>query len=240
MGRTASLFALIWAAGCGGGAAPQAQTATPRPAAADSAQGAQNAPAAEPAAVPGAQSATADADSQALGSSSTVAATGAPGTPAGGDTPQVAASGGRAPGKAGKSRGGQRTWIGLSDGPAPEASAAPVEQVEAGAIPRTTLTAVLSAGPGRFLQSVQAEPHLVGGRFMGWRLVGLIGAVAGGALQAGDTVMRVNGQSIERPEQFKTVWDSLATQSELVLLVERAGKQSRLRYRIVDDRPPQR
>lgn len=109
--------------------------------------------------------------------------------------------------------------------------------VEAGEISRAALLAVLSQGAGRFLQKVRAEPHLVSGRFMGWRIVSVFGSEAkaqGAGLQPGDTVMRVNGQSIERPEQFKNVWDSMATQSELVLLVQRDGKRSQLRYRIVE------
>ncbi len=112
-------------------------------------------------------------------------------------------------------------------------------RIEGGDIPRPVLLAVLSRGVGRFLQHVHAEPHLVGGRFVGWRLVSLFEAdpqLQRGALQPGDTVMRVNGQSIERPEQFKSVWDSLGTQSELMLQVQRAGKQTQVRYRIVDPR----
>ena len=37
-------------------------------------------------------------------------------------------------------------------------------------------------------------------------------------------------KTIERPEQFKTLWDSLASASELVLDIERDGRPSRLRY----------
>jgi len=124
--------------------------------------------------------------------------------------------------------------------PAPPNDAALVTaRVEGGDIPRPVLLAVLSRGVGRFLQHVHAEPHLVSGRFVGWRLLRLFEAdpqLQKGALQPGDTVMRVNGQSIERPEQFKTVWDSMATQSELMLQVQRAGKQTQVRYRIVDPR----
>ena len=107
-------------------------------------------------------------------------------------------------------------------------------RVDAGSIPRSTLTAVLSAGVGRFLQKVHAEPHLQSGRFVGWRLVTLFDGDRVWALQRGDTVMRVNGQGIERPEEFKEVWDKLAAESELVLLVQRDGRQSELHYRIVE------
>ena len=107
-------------------------------------------------------------------------------------------------------------------------------RVDAGSIPRSTLLAVLSSGVGRFLQKVRAEPHLQSGRFVGWRLVTLFDSDRAGALQRGDTVIRVNGQGIERPEQFKEVWDKLAAQPELVLLVQREGRQSELHYRIVE------
>lgn len=107
--------------------------------------------------------------------------------------------------------------------------------VEGADIPRAALLAVLSGGVGRFLQRVQLEPALDKGRFVGWRLVRLFDdAQAGqGALQPGDTLLRVNGQSIERPEQFKNVWDSMATESQLILQVERAGQKSEIRHRIV-------
>ncbi|MFI5307491.1 MAG: hypothetical protein ACHQ53_09075 [Polyangiales bacterium] len=129
--------------------------------------------------------------------------------------------------------------------PAPEAAAAPQvsapevlpDEVDAGSIGRSALAGVLSGGIGRFLQRMHAEPHLEQGRFVGWRLLSLFeGEPASPAvvLRAGDTVMRVNGQSIERPEQFKNVWDSLSTSSELVLDIDRAGKRSQVRYKIVD------
>ena len=111
--------------------------------------------------------------------------------------------------------------------------------MQAGEIPRPQLLGVLSAGVGRFLQNVRAEAKLDQGKFVGWRLVKLFDAdlqssPADAVLRPGDIVTRVNGQSIERPEQFKNVWDTLATASELVLNIERDGAQSELRYRIVE------
>jgi hypothetical protein len=115
---------------------------------------------------------------------------------------------------------------------APQMPPLPTTQ-DGGDIPRTTLAAVLDAGIGRFLQQVQTEPHLEQGRFVGWRLLTPI-PPEGGALRPGDTVVRVNGQSIERPEQFKNVWDSMATSSELVLDVLRGEHRGQVRYEIVD------
>jgi hypothetical protein len=111
-------------------------------------------------------------------------------------------------------------------------------ELDAGDIPRPTLLAVLAGGVGRFLQNVRLEPQLDRGRFVGWRVVELFERTPElkqrSVLRPGDTVSHVNGQSIERPEQFKNVWDSLATESQLVLSVTRGGKHSQVRYRIVD------
>jgi type II secretory pathway component PulC len=45
-------------------------------------------------------------------------------------------------------------------------------------------------------------------------------------------VRRVNGQSVERPEDFKTLWDTLGDATQLVLEIERDGESSTVRYAI--------
>jgi hypothetical protein len=118
---------------------------------------------------------------------------------------------------------------------APEPAALP-DTVEGPDIPRAALLLVLEQGVGRFLQKISIEPHLERGRFVGWRILELFPGepeLSRGLLMPGDTLLRVNGQSVERPEQFKNVWDSLATESQLVLQVLRAGKASEVRHRIV-------
>jgi hypothetical protein len=126
--------------------------------------------------------------------------------------------------------------------PQPSAAADPAapplpDDTDAGEISRATVLAAMSQGIGRFLQRVHAEPALEGGRFSGWRITGWNATDAEArrnVLRVGDVVLRVNGQAIERPEQFKSVWDSMATESQLVLLVKRGAKQGQVRYRIVD------
>ena len=54
------------------------------------------------------------------------------------------------------------------------------------------------------------------------------------ALTTGDVVTRVNGQSVERPEQAFQVWDSLRVASALVVEFEREGETHTMRYEIVD------
>lgn len=110
----------------------------------------------------------------------------------------------------------------------------PVE-LNAGVISRAALEAELASGIGRFLQQVRAEPSVARGRFVGWRVTSLFANrsdVHVQVLRPGDTVTRVNGQSIERPEQFKALWDAMAKATELVLDIQREGRSSRLRYTI--------
>jgi type II secretory pathway component PulC len=108
-------------------------------------------------------------------------------------------------------------------------------ELNGGVIPRAALKAELDRGIGRFLQQVRAEPVISRGRFLGWRLMTLFpsrGDVRVQAIKPGDVVRRVNGQSVERPEDFKALWDSLATAPHLTLEIERDGESSTVRYTI--------
>jgi type II secretory pathway component PulC len=108
-------------------------------------------------------------------------------------------------------------------------------EMNAGVISRTALQSELASGIGRFLQQVRIEPNVTRGRFVGWRMVSLFpnrSDIQVQVLRPGDTVMRINGQSVERPEQFKALWDAMAKASELVLDIQRDGRSSRLRYTI--------
>jgi type II secretory pathway component PulC len=106
---------------------------------------------------------------------------------------------------------------------------------EPGVIPRSALVSVLDAAPGVFLQHVDSEPRFVSGHFVGWKLVAFFPGdprFAGIDLRAGDVVTRVNGQSIEHPEQLMEVWNELRTSKELVVEVEREGRPRTLRWTI--------
>lgn len=133
-----------------------------------------------------------------------------------------------AKGKSGSVSRGKRT--GKAD-----ADKALAPELNGGVIPRDALKAELDRGIGRFLQQVRAEPVISRGRFLGWRLMTLFpsrGDVHVQAIKPGDVVRRVNGQSVERPEDFKAVWDSLATAPQLVIEIERDGESSTVRYTI--------
>jgi len=111
-------------------------------------------------------------------------------------------------------------------------------RVSTGIISREELLPVLDGGLGRFLQNVETEPDFHKGAFVGFRIVSLFPgepAFASLDLRAGDTVTRINGRSIERPEQAAAVWESLRTASDLVVDYRRDGEKHALRFAIVDE-----
>jgi len=113
--------------------------------------------------------------------------------------------------------------------------AAPHPLRREGTIDRAELDAVLAEGFGRFLQRVTTEPHLDGGRFVGFRLTELRTELFEGVdLQPGDTLLSVNGLPIERPEEALVAWNALRVASELTIEVLREGERRQLRFAIAD------
>lgn len=124
-------------------------------------------------------------------------------------------------------------------GPVAEANPGPLpESLDAGTIARGDLEGVLAEGIGRFLQKVSMQAHRPQGRFEGWMLQSVFTQHPswrqGCVLREGDVVLRVNNQSVERPEQFAAVWQSLSSAGEIAIDVVRDGHGSRVRYLIVD------
>jgi hypothetical protein len=113
----------------------------------------------------------------------------------------------------------------------------PYPRVSTGVISRDQLVPVLDGGLGRFLQNVQTEPVFHKGAFVGFRIVTLFPgepAFASLDLRPGDTVTRINGRPIERPEQAAAVWEELRTASNLVVDYRRNSERHALRFAIVD------
>jgi|GEM_PF-1404975 len=110
-------------------------------------------------------------------------------------------------------------------------------RISTGVISRDELVPVLDEGLGRFLQNVETEPDFHRGAFVGFRIVSLFPgepAFASLDLRAGDTVTRINGKPIERPEQAAAVWENLRTAPSLVVDYRRNGEEHALRFDIVD------
>lgn len=122
--------------------------------------------------------------------------------------------------------------------PAPRASAAaaPPEEPPTVALRRSEVQRVVREGLGAFLQHVEVEEALEGGKFKGFRVRALHGdGWRGVDLQPGDVVTRVNGFSIERPDTALEAFRSLDVASELRVDYERQGAPRALRYSIVDE-----
>jgi len=114
----------------------------------------------------------------------------------------------------------------------------PYPRLSTGTIRRDELVPVLDEGLGRFLQNVETKPDFHKGAFVGFRIVSLFPgdpAFASLDLRVGDTVTRINGKPIERPEQAAAVWASLRTASDLVVDYRRNGEKHALRFAIVDE-----
>ena len=102
---------------------------------------------------------------------------------------------------------------------------------------RSAVKRTVDAGLGRWLQEVSVDPLLARGRFKGWIIRALPAddeCYLGVDLRAGDVVTRVNGRSIERPEEALAVWVGLPASSELVVDLLRDGRARTLRLGIVD------
>ncbi len=113
--------------------------------------------------------------------------------------------------------------------PAPRAK---VKQLTRGGVQR-----VVKAGFGRFLQSVSFDdrPAMRDGKFLGFRVAELRGDLEACELEPGDVITRVNGSSIEKPDEALEVFKALATAKELVVDYERGGKAAKLVLPIRED-----
>lgn len=122
----------------------------------------------------------------------------------------------------------------------PPAAAPPVAceaRIGADRLRRSAVKRTVDAGLGRWLQTVLVDPVLARGRFKGWIIRSLPdgdSCYAGLDLRAGDVVTRVNGQSIERPEEALAVWVALPTARDLVVDFLRDGSARTLRLGITD------
>jgi type II secretory pathway component PulC len=96
----------------------------------------------------------------------------------------------------------------------------------------------VDAGLGRWLRGVDVVPFRPQGRFAGWRIRALHDGDACYRrvdLVPGDVVVRVNGKSVERPEEASDVFLELKTAPALEVEYLRDGAPRQLRLGIADD-----
>jgi S1-C subfamily serine protease len=122
--------------------------------------------------------------------------------------------------------------------PAPRAAAAPKAEPQRplGTLYRDEVVGTVDAGLGRFLQKVEVEPSLKGGKFEGFRIVELRPPTfwRGVDLAPGDVVTSVNGLPIERETEAYAAFMALKTSERLSVNYLRNGTQRELVYRIVE------
>ena len=110
--------------------------------------------------------------------------------------------------------------------------------VKPGVVRRSALVRLIDAGLPRWMQGVEGDRALSNHRFQGW----LIKSLYPGDpcyqdidLHQGDVVQKVNGKSIEKPEQAFDVAQSLKTAPAIVVEFLREGKNQRLTIVIADE-----
>lgn len=103
------------------------------------------------------------------------------------------------------------------------------------ALRRAQVIRTIDAGLGVFLQNVAFDdyPVMKNGRFYGFRLKALNPSWAVD-LKPGDVVTRINGQTIEHPEEADAALRSLEKAASLKIDYERDGKPRTLEIPIVD------
>lgn len=110
--------------------------------------------------------------------------------------------------------------------------------VKPGVLKRAPLVRLLDAGLPRWLQGVEGDRALANHRFQGWLVKSIYPddpCYRDLDLRPGDIVQKVNGKSIERPEQAFDVAESLRTAPTLVVEYLRDGKPRRLSLEIASD-----
>lgn len=113
--------------------------------------------------------------------------------------------------------------------------ALPAPALPAGTLRREDVNAVIDAGFGRFLQTLEVAPSLDSGRFRGWTIVALRSEELFGSvdLRAGDVVTSVNGMPIERETEAFDAFESLRAADQLTVAYARDGAARTLWYKIV-------
>ncbi len=107
-----------------------------------------------------------------------------------------------------------------------------------GVLRRAALIHLIDAGLPRWMQGVEGDRMLANHRFQGWLLKSLYPGdrcYQEIDLRSGDIVQKVNGKSIEKPEQAFDVAESLRTAPAIVVEFLRAGKTQRITLVISDD-----
>ncbi len=110
-----------------------------------------------------------------------------------------------------------------------------------GTIYRSEVERATGRGPAHLLRQLGPEPFRDRGKFAGWTITrlfpddpGLCGSECD--LQAGDVIVSVNGNRMERPEQLSQLLEELPGSSELTVVRVRGDETSSHVYVIAEGR----
>ena len=104
-----------------------------------------------------------------------------------------------------------------------------------GDLSRASLDKLIAAGPHALIASVDVKPAKDKGRFIGFLLTGArpnSPLASSQTIRVGDIFVAVNGQSVERPDQFMSAWEALGAKDTLTVTVVRQGKRIRYVWKI--------
>jgi hypothetical protein len=136
-----------------------------------------------------------------------------------------------------------------ADAPAPPVPASPASAAPASAAPgcsdfvrpgvlrRAAIVRVVDRGLGQWLSQVRVAPARTGRKFTGWEIRELYPddpCYRAVDLRAGDVVTRVNGASLEKPDEANQVFQGLRTAPGLDIELVRQGVPRRVSLAIVD------
>lgn len=113
---------------------------------------------------------------------------------------------------------------GQSEAAAEAEAPMPAPAAPSGHLARGEVDAVLKQGPPWLLQRVRIEEVIRKGKFIGWRVLDMPPEWSGADIQTGDVVTRVNGVTLERPDDLWSAWTTLAVASDLRVHYERDGE----------------
>ena len=100
---------------------------------------------------------------------------------------------------------------------------------------RATFDEVIELGPQRFIATLRLDPHMEKGRFLGWRIIGFAATSRLANSQnifAGDTIISVNDEPLERPEQFMRAWEVVRNAAEVKVTLIRKNVKWIYRWKI--------
>ena len=156
------------------------------------------------------------------------------------------------PGESGRLLASEEAEARRAEAPAPPVAAEPpvaaapvaaasggvcTEFVRPGVLRRAAVARVVDRGLGQWLAQVKVEPLRSGRKFAGWQVVQLYPddpCYRAVDVQRGDVVTRVNGASLEKPDQANKVFQGLRTAPGLEIELLRQGVARRVSLTIAD------